>query len=258
MNLFISKVNRFIPWCAALIFSMPVCAVSIAADGGLQLSQTRVIFDASVKTVQTIIKNQSNQLYLIKAGVLASTDIGINKVSKGAVTPFMMTPPLFRLEPDSQSTVLIVRNGTTQLPSDRESVFYLSFLAIPATSDLTEKTEPGISARISVGIQMIIKLFYRPMGLAISAKEASEKLVFQQTGKLLTISNPTPYYITLSRLNFDARNIDLKASEAGTMLPPYSKQNYSVTGIVHNVSWATINDFGGESVIHHTAVVKEQ
>lgn len=257
MKLYVPGADRLIIWCAGLILSMQFCAVSIAADGGLQLSQTRVIFDASAKGVQAIIKNQSNQLYLIKAGVLATPDTGINKASEGPVIPFMMTPPLFRLEPDSQSTVLIVRNGTAHLPSDRESIFYLSFLAIPATSDLTEKTEPGVSARVSVGIQMIIKLFYRPTGLTISAKEAAEKLVFQQTGKLLNISNPTPYYITLSRLKVDVRNIDLKASEAGAMLPPFSTQNYPVTGIIHDVSWTTISDFGGESVVHHTPVIRE-
>lgn len=257
MNLYASGANRLIPWCAGLILSMQVCGVSIAADGGLQLSQTRVIFDASAKDVQTTIKNHSNQLYLIKAGVFATPDARINKASKDPAVPFMMTPPLFRLEPDSQSNVLIVRNGTAQLPSDRESVFYLSFLAIPATSDLAEKEEPGVSARVSVGIQTIIKLFYRPTELTISAKEAAEKLAFQQTGQQLSISNPTPYYITLSRLKVDGRIMNVKGSETGAMLPPFSKQNYPFTGAIQNVSWTTINDFGGESVEHHTAVKRE-
>lgn len=234
---------------------MPISSLAIAGESGLQLSQTRVIFDARAKDAQATIKNNSDQVYLIKADVFATPDGRVTNTNTGSTAPFIVTPPLFRLEPKSQSSVLIVRNGTTQLPSDRESVFYLSFLAIPSTSDTTEGAQSGVSARISVGIQSVIKLFYRPAGLSMSAREAAKKLTFQNTEQGLGISNPTPYYVTLSQLKVNGKPVNVKEAGTGAMLAPFSTQYYPVNGVVRNVSWATINDFGGES-IGYDAVVK--
>ncbi len=96
--------------------------------------------------------------------------------------------------------------------------FLFEFLAIPSTSDAAEGTQSGVSARISVGIQSVIKLFYRPSGLSMPASEAAKKLTFSNTEHGLGISNPTPYYVTLSRLNVDGKSMDVKGTEAGQCL----------------------------------------
>ena len=120
---------------------------------GLQLSQTRVIFDARAKDTQATIKNNSGRVYLIKADVFATPDGRNTQTDPKSAVPFMVTPPLFRLEPNSQNSVLIVRNGAAQLPADRESVLS-EFLAIPSTSDAAEGTQSGVSpyfSRYTVG-----------------------------------------------------------------------------------------------------------
>lgn len=66
MNVFAQAAGRFILWFAGFIGLMLVCNVASAAEGGLQLSQTRVIFDARAKDTQATIKNNSGQVYLIK------------------------------------------------------------------------------------------------------------------------------------------------------------------------------------------------
>ncbi|HHC3692196.1 hypothetical protein [Klebsiella pneumoniae] len=48
--------------------------------------------------------------------------------------------------------------------------------------------------------------------------------------------------------------MDVKGTEAGAMLAPFSTQYYPVNGAVRTVSWTTINDFGGESIEHQSAV----
>nr|MDQ6119424.1 hypothetical protein [Klebsiella pneumoniae subsp. pneumoniae] len=48
--------------------------------------------------------------------------------------------------------------------------------------------------------------------------------------------------------------MDVKGTEAGAMLAPFSTQYYPVNGTVRTVSWTTINDFGGESIEHQSAV----
>ena len=74
MNVFAQAAGRFILWFAGFIGLMLVCNVASAAEGGLQLSQTRVIFDARAKDTQATIKNNSGQVYLIKADVFATPD----------------------------------------------------------------------------------------------------------------------------------------------------------------------------------------
>lgn len=241
------------------LLTLPVGTVN-AADRGLQLNQTRVIFNAKAKNATTTIKNHSDRVYLVKANVMATLDLSAAK--KGTVdstVPFMVTPPLFRLEPNSQSTVLVVRDGTAELPTDRESVFYLSLLAIPSTSKSTEERNAGVSAQVSVGIQTIIKLFYRPEGLSIPVQYAPKKLTFRQVGQNLQVGNPTPYFVTLAKLTLNGKSMDVRDAEAGAMIAPFSTQNYPITGQAQQATWTVINDYGGESAEYHAAVssVKE-
>ncbi|WP_150149569.1 fimbria/pilus periplasmic chaperone, partial [Enterobacter bugandensis] len=57
-------------------------------------------------------------------------DRGVN----GSKTPFIVTPPLFRINPGVENILRIVRTGGS-LPEDRESVFWLNVKSIPATAD---------------------------------------------------------------------------------------------------------------------------
>lgn len=222
------------------------------ADGGLSLSQTRVIFDAKAKNAKITLNNQSDKVYLINSRVLNKPEEVTNN---GQSIPFMVTPPLFRLEKESYNTVLIVPNDTSSLPTDRESVFYLSFLAIPSTKKNEVMGNEGTSTQVSFGIRTLIKLFYRPNSLGMSSTEAAEKLKFVQQNQQLKVINPTPYYLTLGELMVDQSLINVR--EQGAMLSPFSSQSYSVAGNLKQVKWSVINDYGSLSDIYHAPVTIE-
>lgn len=225
-----------------------------AAGGGISTGQTRVIFGSGQKSEKVTLTNQGDRVYLINSRVQRSPDGGAEL--SGAV-PFMVTPPLFRLESDSRNTVMVVRNDTSGLPADRESVFYLSFLAIPAVSRPDEDGSAGeqLQPRVSVGIRMVIKLFYRPAGLAVPVQDAPEKLVFTLRGNLLRAENMTPYYQTLAQLRMNGQTVDVR--EQGAMIAPYTGTDYRITGPAGEVSWSVINDYGGVSPLYR-AVLKGQ
>ncbi|WP_025155091.1 fimbrial biogenesis chaperone [Morganella morganii] len=233
---------------AAFIMLSPVSA-ALAAEGGLRLAQTRIIFNADNKNAGAVIKNNGQQVYLIKAAVM-NTPEGNNPALPAA--PFMVTPPMFRLEKESQSTALIVRNGTTQLPADRESVFWLSFLAIPSVSKNGETPDNMTSAQVSVGIRNVIKLFYRPAGLSPSFEQAQEKLTFRREGRSVSVNNPTPYYLTLGALSFNGRDVSLQ--DNNPMIAPFSSAIFPAEGAVSQVQWAVITDYGDMGQIHTAAV----
>jgi len=218
------------------------------AEGGLSLSQTRVVFEGKAKSAKVTISNQSDRVYLINSRVLPTPDA---TGQAGEVMPFMVTPPLFRLEKESRNTVLIAKNDTSKLPTDRESVFYLSFLAIPAGSNpvreaTTDTDEGTTTTQVSLGIRTVIKLFYRPNGLAMPAAAAPGKLTFTQHGTQLVVKNPTPYYVTLAQLTLDGRGINVR--EQGAMIAPFAEETYAVKGpIASRIEWSVITEFGGIS-----------
>ncbi|UBX50474.1 molecular chaperone [Providencia alcalifaciens] len=238
--------NRFSDYRALII--LLICssfsALSFAAEGGLRLAQTRVVFDAANPNAKIAIKNSSSQVYLIKADVINTPEGNANKPAP----PFIATPPMFRLEKESQNTLLIVRNGTTALPTDRESVFYLSLLAIPATTKANTPEGEMTSAQVSVGIRNVIKLFYRPKGLTMSVATASSQLAFHHQGEHITVSNPTPYYITLAQLSVDQHPVDVR--ELGPMIAPFSTQVYPVKGSATRAEWKVITDYGDMSTTY--------
>lgn len=216
--------------------------ISIQAAEGLKLPQTRVIFTEGEKSTTAGIQNLSDKLYLVKAEVLSS--IEQDKKNKNSV-PFLVIPPLFRLEPQSQYTVRILSQGAINLPDDRESVFYLSFLAIPSTTPSGKPDESAVTAQVSVGIQTLIKLFYRPAKLTMTAREAQNELVFHTYKDNVVMENPTPYYLTLNTLTLKGENIKLEKS--GAMIAPFSKKTYHVSGKVEGARYTVINDYGAVS-----------
>lgn len=226
-----------------LISGLLIAAVPnlYAADGGIGLNRTRIIFN-SADTAKTLsIINYGARPYLVQTAV-------ITQPYDRELAPFISTPPLFRLEANSQSAIRILRKDSFSFPTDRESVFYFTAIAVPAIEQPKEGDGTSMQARLSVGIQNIIKLFYRPVGLAITPEVAEGKLTFQQLSGNVQVNNPTPYYITFSRLDFDGVNVNVK--ESVSMIAPFSHVKYPVKGTIRQAQWSVINDYGGSSKLY--------
>lgn len=231
------------------LLGMSLCVCSFASEGGFSLGQTRVIFEGNRPSAKVTLNNQSSQVYLINSRVQRTPEM--TSASQDNV-PFMVTPPLFRLEKQSSSSVLIVPNDTSALPANRESVFYLSFLAIPSIKRNDEKDSSAMQPQVSVGLRSVIKLFYRPTGITMPVSIAPEKLTFHQRGEYLHVENPTPYFLTLAQLHVNHNPVDVR--EQGSMLAPFSGQDYKISGAAQRVSWAVINDHGGLSKTYQAAI----
>lgn len=238
--------NPIILSCLAVFASIFFTASVSASQGGISLSQTRVIFDAGRKSEKVSVSNQTGRVYLINSRVTSTPEV---KTAEPHSLPFIITPPIFRLESGSRNSVLVVPNDTSALPHDRESLFYLSFLAIPAVSKPADNsTDDLMQPRVSVGIRSVIKLFYRPSGLAFSAAAAQKKLHFTLKNGLLYAENPTPYYLTIARLELDGKPVNVR--EKDPMIPPYSTHHYPIKGSIGEVSWSVIDDYGGISPLY--------
>ncbi len=223
-----------------------MCQGVTAAEGGISLSRTRAVFLSTDKAQTLTLQNHGSRPYLVQSAVVASPE-------GHEPAPFLTTPPLFRLEANSKNTIRILRKGDAVLPTDRESVFYFTAIAVPAMTPPKETDDSSLAARISVGIQNTIKLFYRPAGLAMVPEEAEGRLTFYQQGSKVQVHNPTPYYLTFSRLAFDGT--EFKVRDSVSMIAPFSQVSYPVKGHVRQAQWSVINDYGGTSQQYQTAVL---
>lgn len=125
------------------------------------------------------------------------------------------------------------------------------FAALPCRRGKAERF-PVIRGRgsLQVSTATVVKLFYRPGGLALPQQQAMGMLQFSSTGQGLRVTNPTPYYITLADLKVAGVRVPLSAVAGNTMIAPFGAQLYARAPHQGRVEWKAINDYGGTEVFH--------
>ena len=151
---------------------------------------------------------------------------------KGKTNDFVITPPLFVMKPASESAVKIMFNGKA-LPEDRETLYWMTVKAIP------QQTKSGSGNSLQFASANRIKVFYRPESLGQGAGDARKSLTGAYRGGKVTLSNPTPYYLTTINLKIDGMPVQ------PVMVPPKSSVTLGETfSHASSVSYQTINDYG--------------
>lgn len=204
------------------------------AQAGTQLGATRAILAAPAKETSIPIKNKGDEDIMIQSWVEADGDDASQDV------PFAITPALSRLGGGKQQTLRIFYQGQG-LPTNRESVFWLSVQEIPQKAK-EENT-------LQIAVRQRIKLFYRPAGLAGKPADAPKALTWRLVDHGVQVSNPTVYHVSLSSttLRDGAREYPLKtdmiAPGATTVLA--LKDAGARPSATATVSFQVVNDFGG-------------
>lgn len=223
----------------AFLFAVPMGG----ASASVVLSNTRVIYAGNTQEKAIQFTNQDDAPSVMQVWV----DSGdTDSTPQTADAPFVVTPPVFRIEPKAGQTVRLVFTGK-QLPQDRESVFYLNTLQIPSVGAAYANEN-----QMLVMLRNRLKLFYRPAGLERDAHSAPEKLSFRlkSEGKAvrITANNPTGYFISLTGGQLVGR------AQAGSfkpdMLAPRSEASWDIQGATPpagesvRVKVTYVDDFG--------------
>ncbi|MDX6038818.1 fimbrial biogenesis chaperone [Scandinavium lactucae] len=206
--------------------SLLLIAVSAPSFAGFSVGATRVIYNGNMKEASLSVKNtEDSNIYLIRSWV--SSDKAGEKV------PFIITPPLFRIEPGQDNAVRITQTSSS-LPQDKESVYWINTLAIPPATKEKNSLQFSINTRI--------KLIYRPTALnnKDAIGKAYQQLTFSRSGNVITTSNPTPYYVSMTKIKINGKEL-----KEGYMVPPKSSIKIEKAPTGNSVSWQAINDFGG-------------
>lgn len=206
---------------------LSICMFVPVANAGVIIGGTRVIFPGDKKEASLSVDNPDSTPYLIQIWI-ESTD--------KSKAPFIITPPLYRLDGKQQNVMRIVRAGGRQ-PEDRESMYWVNIKSIPQAAKDKNVLQVAIKTRI--------KLIFRPQNIKDkNPVDVADKLQWSSQGQQLQVKNPTPFYMNFQAITANGKNIAKPAWVA-----PYSTKNYSLNGApgAGKVSWKIINDYGAVS-----------
>lgn len=237
-------------WLVLTGQSMPANAVATGQQDepqGISFYVLRVIYpEKEKKGVTLTANNKTPNVYLMQSWIQPlDTTTGDVLLQHDGQTPmpFMVTPPLQRLDPGNSLT-LRIRRTHVELPKDRESVFFVSMKAIPQQQ---EKPLDAASQQLTLTVVSNLKLFYRPKHLSPRAvADVADQLRFRRDGKLLIAENPTPYWLTFSRLKVGNASLDKAALRL--MVPPLGQQRYPLPAANSGtVQWQLIDEDGWDT-----------
>lgn len=219
-----------------------LCLFSQVALSAMTITGTRVIFPGNEKEVSIRTNNKGKTPPLVQVWV---DDGRMNVDVNSMKIPFLLTPPVYRVEPGKGQTVRLIYNGML-LPQDKESVYWFNMLEIPpAVKDDTNKLELAFRTRI--------KIFYRPDSLKSSGTASAEQLEWTlvddvKKGRGIKITNPTPYFMSLDGGSLKVAgkeyplNLDMLSPSSSSEFYPTTK--LAAGSSVQNIHYRILNDFG--------------
>jgi len=201
-----------------------------AAHAAMQLDRTRLVVLETDGSAMVQAHSEDALPLLLQAWIDAGGDDGAIQTQAAPpasppTTPFITDPPVMRLNPGgSRALRVLLVDAAETLPADRESLYWLNVLEVPA------RVADAAGSRLHFSVQSRLKLFYRPKALARyghDALPAAERLRFaleeDAAGQhWLAIDNPAPIHQTLAALALhqsDGRVITL----ATPMLAPFGR-----------------------------------
>ena len=170
----------------------------------------RFIFRAGEKRLPIFITNLGKSPILLQSSVAWGDGIA-------DVLPLVVSKPMQVILPAQKSAVEVFYEGHG-FPEDRESYLVLSLVDVPG-----RRQDPNL---MQIVIQHHFKLFFRPK-LNVTLDEAIASVTWvlpSEKSAPLSVSNPSPYYITLS----DIERVDQAGKLCGSiidhlMVAPFSQ-----------------------------------
>lgn len=90
------------------LFGCGLIALSFNSSATVQLGANRLIYDAKKSDVSMVLKNSEDRAYLIQSWV----DAKGNSQLENSKLPFVISPPLFKIQPKSENVVQVIYPGS--------------------------------------------------------------------------------------------------------------------------------------------------
>ncbi|CAH5982772.1 fimbrial assembly chaperone [Klebsiella oxytoca] len=236
-----------------LVFSKAVLALLLLAGvnsapfAAVNVDRTRLVFAANDIAQSLTLANDSVTPMLLQVW----TDAGETASSPdNSRTPLVVLPPVFKMQPDELRTLRVMLSSRRSLPEDRESLFWLNIYQIPPELSATKSP----TRKLVLPLRLRLKVFIRPTGLKAPTANDEQKLRFSIASQGITITNPTPWYMSLTVTATKGIRI------GSIMLAPYERRDVVLSqapAVGTTVNYAVINDSGNWRTYTATIMAKE-
>lgn len=236
-----------------LVFSKAVLALLLLAGvnsapfAAVNVDRTRLVFAANDIAQSLTLANDSVTPMLLQVW----TDAGETASSPdNSRTPLVVLPPVFKMQPDELRTLRVMLSSRRSLPEDRESLFWLNIYQIPPELSATKSA----TCKLVLPLRLRLKVFIRPTGLKAPTANDEQKLRFSIASQGITITNPTPWYMSLTVTATKGIRI------GSIMLAPYERRDVVLSqapAVGTTVNYAVINDSGNWRTYTATIMAKE-
>lgn len=206
------------------------------AQCAIQAMASRVIYDGNYKAATLSLRNNATKSYMVQSWL----EQGENATPEAKV-PFVVTPPLIKIEPQKESILRFIYSGNG-LATDRESQFWINIQEIPP--------KPEKENTLQLAVRTKIKLFYRPQQIDMNLKDAIKQVNWYVKDHALYLENKSPLFVTIGDLTLQNQKAPLKELDQD-MVAPFStiKVIKTLPNDVHSITYTYINEYGGNDVM---------
>ena len=210
-------------------------------QGEIVIDRTRVIYPAQAQEKVVQLTSQDSYPNLVQMWVDSGNP---EATAQTAEAPFIVSPQVFRMNPNAGQVVRVVFTGNN-LPKDRESLYYLSFLQVPAM-----KASELQANKLLLSVSSRMKLFYRPQGLAGDPENLSKSLDFKVQGHSIITTNNSGYFAIVrnAQVVSQGKKQPLKTAE---IVAPLSQAQWTLPAGTNaragdSLQLTLVNDFGAD------------
>lgn len=206
---------------ALLILAM----ASVSHASGVQLSRTRFLIEDGATKVSYGLTNHS------KSPILASATM--SNLDGSATDAFAVYPSLYQVQPNktNQGQIVLLK----QLPSDKESVFWLTVKTVNAAP------EKEGSNQLQIALAQSVKVFYRPKGLKENTNTGLKKLYWNLTKDGIQAVNDSKVSFSI----FSVTDLNNKVHRIGDVVLPGTDKLWKIDNKgVTITSFTFVDEYG--------------
>ena len=215
-----------------IVFSL----VNNAATASVVMTGTRIIYPSQLREKSVQLRNIGKEPFVVQI------QIDKGNIDEKTDDDFIITPPVFRMEPGSGQSIRLMFAGRP-LPQDRESLFYMNFTQLPAL-----KGEARDNNQLVLAITNRVKIFYRPQGISGKQNNIARGLSLSLVGKKIRVTNTSGYYAVIRRADLSEQGKMISLADS-VMIPPKSSSELTPSQPITNLSGMRlklilVNDYG--------------
>ncbi|QRX83426.1 molecular chaperone [Glaciimonas sp. PAMC28666] len=186
------------------------------AHASVIIDRTRIIYAGDKSDVSVHLSNEGE----VSEAALVQAWIEEGNPANGSDAPFVISPPMFRIDPKKAQNIRIFFSHERDLTQTEETLFWFNINEIPALSP--KQADANI---LQFSIHSKIKLFFRPIGLKGDPSAAPGLVTWTINDHQLHAANPTPYYLSFISFMTCTSGICFE-DKSGGMIAPFSIKDF--------------------------------